>query len=394
MEQEKISGAVLSRATLKKLIDNEELVFFRINNNLTYDNLTEKGQIDETSVDLHIGELFQHSSKLLGLDIQGKYDLEEHYEPILPDEQGGIILDPNGFLLGKTQERITIPKNIIGVIGERRTSAGNLGLIVEGFIPPGLEDEHIRFTLYNAGPLPVRLYIGKVPPMKALFHTLSSSEVYREGRETRVAKDQTYSSGAGDTPIREAGVIFASLYFSSHTTVKRQLTVNFHLENATSSTISSVKIFPLLNTDIFQLVACSHGWKLDRETNGTKVQRRILFRKSIPHVSSISLENTIGPGDEILGTFGIVFSQSMHLLQFKFEVVCLSDEGIKLLVKYPHDFPPLVVEEKGPILLKQLRNYIIPAIIAAIMVLLISNFGQALLDLVITFLSIFLGILG
>lgn len=224
-----LQGAVIAQATLKQLIEDRDLVIYLHDKPLSYDGLIANGQVDETSIALNIGELYRHSRKLVALDIQGQYDLPEHYEIIEPDEQDGVIIEPDDFMLGKTLEKITTPKNTAGIIEERRTVAGNLGLFIKGFIPPGLEAEHVRLTIYNFGKLPIRFYIGKIPPMKAIFHTLSSVETYRKGRETRVSKGQTYSSGAGKSNINQSGVVLASLMLNSYTKVKQPLTVSFRL---------------------------------------------------------------------------------------------------------------------------------------------------------------------
>jgi deoxycytidine triphosphate deaminase len=353
-----LQGAVIAQATLKQLIEGECLVFHLRDKPLTYDGLSANGQLDETSVALHIGELFRYSRRLVTLDLQGRYDLAEHYETIEPDEQGGVILEPDDFLLGRTLEKVTTPKNVVGIIEERRTVAGNLGLVIKGFIPPGLEAEHVRLTIYNFGKLPVRLYVGKIPPMKAMFYTLSSAETYRKGRQARVGKGQTYSSGAGNASISQPGMVLASLTLNSYTRVKQPITISFRLENASMATIRSIKIFPLLNTDVFRIIACSHGWHLDHEEPNKQSKALSFLSRTVPRVSSISSESLAEPHETVYGTFGIVFLEAMSLPQFKCEITCYSSDGAKLLVKYPTDSPPLMVESRRPVLTTELQGYV------------------------------------
>ena len=127
-----ISGAILSKATIVKLINDGSLKIYHEDEQYDSERLISEHLLDETSIDLNIGELYRHSREIEALDIQGKYDMESDYEPILPDESGAVIVEPNDFILGKTKASLSTPNTILGFISERRTAAGNLGIIIKG----------------------------------------------------------------------------------------------------------------------------------------------------------------------------------------------------------------------------------------------------------------------
>ena len=143
------SGGILGHQTLKELIINNLLRIKRKSIFQSYEDLYKNDLIDETSINLHIGVLYKISDKIKAFDSQAKYDIDDIYLKIKIDDNDGFILKPNDLLLGKTCEEITTPKNAVGFITERRTSAGNLGIVIKGFIPPGLESEQVRFTIQN-----------------------------------------------------------------------------------------------------------------------------------------------------------------------------------------------------------------------------------------------------
>ncbi|MFZ5452462.1 MAG: dCTP deaminase [Thermodesulfobacteriota bacterium] len=72
-----------------------------------------------------------------------------------------LILHPNSFVLGITDEWIEMPDDIVGRI-EGRSSFGRLGLsihITAGFIDPGFRGK-LTLEIKNQNRIPIKLYTG------------------------------------------------------------------------------------------------------------------------------------------------------------------------------------------------------------------------------------------
>lgn len=72
-----------------------------------------------------------------------------------------VTIEPGGFMLGVTAERVAIPDNMVGWV-DGRSSLARLGLFVHvtaGRIDPGW-DGNIVLEFYNAGTRPIRLKPG------------------------------------------------------------------------------------------------------------------------------------------------------------------------------------------------------------------------------------------
>lgn len=73
----------------------------------------------------------------------------------------GFVLDPNEFILGSTNEGVTIPKNIAARF-EGKSSLGRLGLathVTAGFIDPGFDGD-ITLEIKNLNNHPIRIFPG------------------------------------------------------------------------------------------------------------------------------------------------------------------------------------------------------------------------------------------
>lgn len=73
----------------------------------------------------------------------------------------GFVLDPNEFILGSTNEGVTIPKNIAARF-EGKSSLGRLGLathVTAGFIDPGFTGD-ITLEIKNLNNHPIRIFAG------------------------------------------------------------------------------------------------------------------------------------------------------------------------------------------------------------------------------------------
>jgi dCTP deaminase len=124
-----------------------------------------KMQIQPCSVDLRISDEFSVYRR----DYIGRVKLGQNLNSAmwLPDdlwfrpEQGIFTLDPGGFALGVTIERVKLPAHILGRV-EGRSSIGRMGLFVHitaGFIDPGFEGR-ITLELYNASPVAIEIPFG------------------------------------------------------------------------------------------------------------------------------------------------------------------------------------------------------------------------------------------
>ncbi len=87
------------------------------------------------------------------------------------------ILNPGDFMLGSTQERITINREIAAKI-EGKSSLGRLGLEVHataGYIDPGFEG-HLTLELTNVGIRPILLTAGMLIGQISFMQLLSMAD--------------------------------------------------------------------------------------------------------------------------------------------------------------------------------------------------------------------------
>src|SRR5439155_21785462 len=88
-------------------------------------------------------------------------------------------LQAGHFVLGKTFEYVSLPKDIVGLL-EGRSSVGRQGLMVHvtaGVVDPGFSG-HLVFELANVGKMPILLYpLMRIARMT--FLRTNSTEEYR-----------------------------------------------------------------------------------------------------------------------------------------------------------------------------------------------------------------------
>lgn len=119
--------------------------------------------IHASSMDLHLGEIFKlyEHSKFPLLDPKDPITLSGNIRTIKVKEGDPFIVQPGEFVLGVTQEQITVPDDLV-VRVEGRSSLGRLGIIVHstaGFVDPGFSGT-ITLEISNLNRLPVALYPG------------------------------------------------------------------------------------------------------------------------------------------------------------------------------------------------------------------------------------------
>ena len=119
--------------------------------------------IHASSMDLRLGgtfKLYEHSKSAI-LDPKDPDTFASNMRTITVADGEPFIVQPGEFVLGVTQERITVPDDLV-VRVEGRSSIGRLGIIVHstaGFVDPGFQGT-ITLEISNLNRLPVALYPG------------------------------------------------------------------------------------------------------------------------------------------------------------------------------------------------------------------------------------------
>ena len=119
--------------------------------------------IHASSMDLRLGNVFKvyEHSRYAVLDPKNPQTFAQNMRVITVAEGEPFIVQPGEFVLGVTQEMITVPDDLV-VRVEGRSSLGRLGIIVHstaGFVDPGFSGT-ITLEISNLNRLPVALYPG------------------------------------------------------------------------------------------------------------------------------------------------------------------------------------------------------------------------------------------
>lgn len=119
--------------------------------------------IHASSMDLRLGNVFKvyEHSKYAVLDPKNPKTFAQNMRVITVADGDPFIVQPGEFILGVTQEKITVPDDLV-VRVEGRSSLGRLGIIVHstaGFVDPGFIGT-ITLEISNLNRLPVALYPG------------------------------------------------------------------------------------------------------------------------------------------------------------------------------------------------------------------------------------------
>ncbi len=132
--------------------------------------------IHASSMDLRLGNVFKvyEHSKYAVLDPKNPKTFAQNMRIITIADGDPFIVQPGEFILGVTQEKITVPDDLV-VRVEGRSSLGRLGIIVHstaGFVDPGFSGT-ITLEISNLNRLPVALYPG-MRVCQLAFETMSS----------------------------------------------------------------------------------------------------------------------------------------------------------------------------------------------------------------------------
>lgn len=119
--------------------------------------------IHASSMDLRLGNIFKvyEHSKYAVLDPKNPKTFAQNMRVIEVADGDPFIVQPGEFILGVTQEKLTVPDDLV-VRVEGRSSLGRLGIIVHstaGFVDPGFSGT-ITLEISNLNRLPVALYPG------------------------------------------------------------------------------------------------------------------------------------------------------------------------------------------------------------------------------------------
>jgi dCTP deaminase len=128
--------------------------------------------VQPASVDLRLGNSFRvfHNHRITAIDLADPpRNLTEHVEI---DPNDSFSIHPGEFVLGRTQEHVELPDDIVARI-EGKSSLGRLGLIVHataGFVDPGFRGT-LTLEITNLTRVPIILWPGK-PIAQLSFMTL------------------------------------------------------------------------------------------------------------------------------------------------------------------------------------------------------------------------------
>jgi dCTP deaminase len=147
---------ILSDRDIKKAIESGRVKIESRQPELFY-------HIHASSMDLRLGNVFKlyEHSKFAVLDPKDPSTFATNMRAITVPDGDPFIVQPGEFVLGVTQERITVPDDLV-VRVEGRSSLGRLGIIIHstaGFVDPGFEGT-ITLEISNLNRLPVALYPG------------------------------------------------------------------------------------------------------------------------------------------------------------------------------------------------------------------------------------------
>jgi dCTP deaminase len=140
--------------------------------------------IRQVSVDLRLGPtftIFKERGHVAAIRIS-KELFTENEDLWIAQPEGPYILHPGKFVLAQTLERVTLPRDLMGLV-EGRSSWARLGISIHVTAPkidPGYNN-HITLEMGNHGGTPVMLEPGQTPcqlMLLSLSRPLKDDELY------------------------------------------------------------------------------------------------------------------------------------------------------------------------------------------------------------------------
>jgi dCTP deaminase len=163
--------------------------------------------VHASSMDLHLGnsfKLYEHS-KFAVIDPHRPETFQGNMRLITVPDDEPYMVQPGEFVLGVTQEIITVPDDLV-VRVEGRSSLGRLGIIVHstaGFVDPGFSGT-ITLEISNLNRMPIALYPGMricqiafeqmTSPAETPYHSKPFSKYQGQilPEESRLSKDPEF----------------------------------------------------------------------------------------------------------------------------------------------------------------------------------------------------------
>jgi dCTP deaminase len=147
----RVVTSVLSDGTIRRLVDEGRVVI----------DPWDPGLVQPASVDLRLGDSFRvfHNHRAAAIDLRDP-PLNLTEEVVVRGDEP-FVIHPGEFALGRTQEHVEIPDDIVARI-EGKSSLGRLGLIVHataGFVDPGFKGT-LTLEITNLTRVPIKLYAG------------------------------------------------------------------------------------------------------------------------------------------------------------------------------------------------------------------------------------------
>ncbi len=87
--------------------------------------------------DQPIGWKAKNHAPLIDVDVKGKYDPMDFWEPVFSTGESGIILDPNDFYILASREAISVPPDYAAEMVAYDTMVGEFRVHYAGFFDPG-----------------------------------------------------------------------------------------------------------------------------------------------------------------------------------------------------------------------------------------------------------------
>jgi dCTP deaminase len=144
--------SVLSDGTIRRLVADGRVLI----------DPWDETMVQPASVDLRLGTSFRvfHNHRITAIDLADPpRNLTELVEI---DDDESFVIHPGEFVLGRTQEHVELPDDIVARI-EGKSSLGRLGLIVHataGFVDPGFKGT-LTLEITNLTRVPIILWPGK-----------------------------------------------------------------------------------------------------------------------------------------------------------------------------------------------------------------------------------------
>ena len=149
----------------------------------------DEDSINPNSYDLHLGNNFQISKQNGGINPYGQRTVEKAFYEKTCSE---LWIQPGEFILGRTEEKILLPADIVGSV-EGKSSLARLGLSIHqtgGWIDAGFSGT-ITLELHNCSPNMVLLSAGMPIAQIVFFNTLPAEKPYGKRESSKYQNQES-----------------------------------------------------------------------------------------------------------------------------------------------------------------------------------------------------------